>query len=111
MEHRETLEEFFSQLNTSLEILPDADSKPVSEAPEKGKRILAGEEHLTSLEKDWIESLTYNAIKYLPRPDDLVAFVVLVDQLAKLGLPIKPTLFRAISIGMAYQAEQDKHIK
>jgi len=111
LEHRETLEEFFSQLNTSLEFLPDADSKPVSEALEKAKRILAGEEHLTSLEKDWIESLTYNAVKYLPRPNDLPMLLTIINDLTKLGLPIKAVLLRATSVGMAYQAEQDKHIK
>lgn len=106
MEHRETLEEFLSQLDFDI---PDTDSKPVSEALAKARLILEGTEWLTSLERKWIDRIKYDAIKYLPQANDLTSLYLLANELADSGLPRVTEILRAISYGMAYQAWLDKH--
>jgi len=108
-EHRETLEEFLGQLDSELEFIPAADSAPISEALAKAKRILEGSEWITQLDRNWIEALKYQAIKYLPQSSDVANLYILANELAQAGLPRGAEILRAISYGMAYQARLGKH--
>jgi len=108
-EHRETVEEFLSQLDSELGFIPDADSGPISLALEKAKRILEGSEYLTQLDRKWIDGIKYEAIKHLPQSNDVANLYILANELAEMGLPRIAEILRAMSYGMAYQARVDKH--
>ena len=110
-EHRDTLEEFLSQLDSALEFIPDIDSGLVSEALAKARRILEGSEYLTQLDPHWIDNLKYKAVQYLPQSNDVANFYILANELAQVGLPRVAEILQAMSYGMAYQALLDEHYK
>lgn len=125
-EHRETLEEFLKNLDfgepKTPESKPDSASQPkgqlspLEQALERAKSIEAalefgipGGETLAPEEENWLKHLAEEAQKFQPQVVDLPALIILIRRLSNLDLPRTLEIQRAISIGMAYQAELNKH--